>query len=386
MTKVGKFGPFGGKFVPDTVVANLQELEAGYDKCKKDKKFWREFEHITEEYAGRPTPLTFARRLSDKLGAPTYLKREDLNHTGSHKLNNCIGQILVARRLGKKRIIAETGAGQHGVASATVCALFGLPLTVYMGEEDCRRQELNVYRMKLLGAQVVPVTSGTKTLKDAVSEAFRDWITNIDTTYYLLGSVIGPHPYPTMVRDFQSIIGREARKQIVDQAERLPSHVLACVGGGSNSIGIFYGFLKDKVKLYGIEAGGHGINTDKHSATLTKGTPGVLHGTYTYLLQDKQGQIMETHSISAGLDYPGVGPEHSYLKDTGRVTYDAVTDEEALDAFKLLARLEGILPALEPAHAVAYALKMKWTKKDLVIINISGRGDKDVQHVQQLEK
>jgi tryptophan synthase beta chain len=384
----GRFGEFGGRYVPDTVVANLEELEEGYRSCRKDRSFWREFDRIASEYGGRPTPLTPARRLSEKWGPTVYLKREDLNHTGSHKLNNCIGQILVARRLGKKRIIAETGAGQHGVASATVCALFGLPLTVYMGEEDCRRQELNVFRMNLLGAEVVPVRSGTRTLKDAVSEAFRDWIANVDTTYYLLGSVIGPHPYPSMVRDFQAIIGREARRQILEAERRLPTHVVACVGGGSNAIGIFHPFLDDPVKLFGVEAGGLGLSTGKHSATLTRGRPGVLHGTRTYLLQDEFGQIRETHSVSAGLDYPGVGPEHSHLKETGRVTYDAVTDREALEGFKTLARLEGILPALEPAHAVAYAARLsrKLSKRDLLIVNISGRGDKDVQLVRQLEE
>ena len=385
-----KFGPYGGQYVPDTLMRNLEELEAGYAAAKQDSKFWSEFERYARDYAGRPSRLYFARRFSERQGGPRfYFKREDLNHTGSHKINHCLGQILLARRLGKKRIVAETGAGQHGVATATVCALFGLECVVYMGEEDTRRQALNVYRMKLLGATVVPVKSGTRTLKDAINEAIRDWITNVDTTYYLLGSVIGPHPYPTLVRDLQAIVGREARAQILEAEGRLPAAVMACVGGGSNAMGIFYGFIGDEqVKLIGVEAGGKGLDTHGHSASLARGKPGVLHGCFSYLLQDKHGQVAATHSVAPGLDYPGVGPEHSFLKDSGRARYEAVTDVEALSAFKELSRLEGIIPALEPSHAIAYAIKTAkdYSKEDVVIVNLSGRGDKDVQLVLEIEK
>jgi tryptophan synthase beta chain len=383
----GKFGPYGGKFVPDTLMAALAELERAYAAARKDRAYWREFEHYTRTYAGRPTPLFFAERWTRRIGKPEiWLKREDLNHTGSHKLNNCLGQILLARRLGKKRIIAETGAGQHGVASATVCALFGLKCVVYMGEEDTRRQALNVYRMRLLGAEVVPVLSGTRTLKDACNEAIRDWVTNVDTTHYIIGSVVGPHPYPMMVRDFQSVIGREVRAQL---KPRLPDAVVACVGGGSNAIGIFHDFIREpRVKLYGVEAGGHGLPTGLHSASLSGGRPGVLHGSMSYLLQDEWGQVANTHSISAGLDYPGVGPEHSALKDAKRVTYASATDAEALAGFYQLTREEGILPALESAHAVAFAEKLarKLRKRQVLVVNISGRGDKDIGIVQEHEK
>jgi len=382
----GKFGPYGGKFVPDTLMAAVAELERAYADARRDRSFWREFAHYTRTYAGRPTPLFFAERWTKRVGKPQiWLKREDLNHTGSHKLNNCLGQILLARRLGKKRIIAETGAGQHGVATATVCALFGLECIVYMGEEDCRRQALNVYRMNLLGGRVVPVTSGTKTLKDACNEAIRDWVTNVDTTHYIIGSVVGPHPYPAMVRDFQSIIGKEVRRQL---KPRLPAAVVACVGGGSNAIGIFYDFIREpKVRLYGVEAGGRGVGTGMHAASLSGGRPGVLHGSMSYLLQDKWGQVSNTHSISAGLDYPGVGPEHSLLKDQRRVTYTSATDEEALAAFYRLSREEGIMPALESAHAVAFAEKLarKMKKGQILVVNVSGRGDKDIGIVQEHE-
>jgi len=383
----GKFGPYGGRYVPDTLMAACSELEKAYARARKDKSFWKEFRHYNDDFAGRPTPLFLAERWTKRIGRPSiYLKREDLNHTGSHKLNNVLGQVLLARRLGKKRIIAETGAGQHGVASATVCALFGLECVVYMGEEDTRRQALNVYRMKLLGATVVPVTSGTKTLKDACNEAIRDWVTNVDSTHYIIGSVVGPHPYPMMVRDFQSIIGKEVRAQL---RPRLPDAVVACVGGGSNAIGIFYDFIREKrVKLYGVEAGGHGVDTAMHSATISGGRPGVLHGSLSYLLQDPDGQVVPTHSISAGLDYPGVGPEHSALKDAGRVTYVAATDDEAVAAFHRLTREEGIMPALESSHAVAFAEKLAPTMKkgQILVVNISGRGDKDIGIVQDYEK
>jgi tryptophan synthase beta chain len=383
----GKFGPYGGRFVPDTLMSACAELERAYEKARRDPDFWKEFRHYTETYAGRPTPLFHAERWTRRIGKPEiWLKREDLNHTGSHKLNNCLGQILLARRLGKKRIIAETGAGQHGVATATVCALFGLECVVYMGEEDTRRQALNVYRMNLLGGRVVPVTSGTKTLKDACNEAIRDWVTNVDTTHYIIGSVVGPHPYPMMVRDFQAIIGREVRAQL---KPRLPDAVVACVGGGSNAIGIFHDFIRErKVKLYGVEAGGRGIRTGMHAASLSGGRPGVLHGAMSYLLQDEWGQVANTHSISAGLDYPGVGPEHSMLKDAGRVTYGSATDPEALAGFYQLSREEGILPALESAHAVAFAEKLAPTMKkgQILVVNVSGRGDKDIGIVQDHEK
>jgi tryptophan synthase beta chain len=383
----GKFGPYGGKFVPDTLMSACAELERAYAKASRDPAFWREFRHYNETYAGRPTPLFHADRWSRRIGRPEiWLKREDLNHTGSHKLNNCLGQILLARRLGKKRIIAETGAGQHGVATATVCALFGLECVVYMGEEDTRRQALNVYRMNLLGAKVVPVTSGTKTLKDACNEAIRDWVTNVDSTHYIIGSVVGPHPYPMMVRDFQAIIGREVRAAL---KPRLPDAVVACVGGGSNAIGIFHDFIRErKVKLYGVEAGGHGIKSGKHAASLSGGRPGVLHGAMSYLLQDEWGQVANTHSISAGLDYPGVGPEHSMLRDSGRVTYTSSTDQEALAGFYQLSREEGIMPALESAHAVAFAEKLarKMKKGQILVVNVSGRGDKDIGIVQEHEQ
>jgi tryptophan synthase beta chain len=380
----GKFGPYGGRYVPDTLISNLEELEAAYAKARRDPSFWKEFRHYAERYGGRPTPLFFAERWTRRVGGPDiYLKREDLNHTGSHKLNNCLGQVLLARRLGKSRIIAETGAGQHGVATATVCALFGLRCVVYMGEEDCRRQALNVYRMKLLGAEVVPVASGTRTLKDACNEAIRDWVTNVDTTHYIIGSVVGPHPYPRLVRDFQAVIGREVRRQL---RPRLPDAVVACVGGGSNAIGIFHPFVRDaRVRLYGVEAGGRGLRGRDHAASLSAGRPGVLHGSLSYLLQDAWGQVLPTHSISAGLDYPGVGPEHALLKDTRRVTYVAATDQEALEAFHRLSREEGIIPALESAHAVAFAEKLAPTMKKgrILVVNISGRGDKDIGIVQE---
>jgi tryptophan synthase beta chain len=389
MTKLpdqfGYFGAYGGKFVPETLMVAIQELEAAYDQARRDKRFKLEFESYLRDYDGRPTPLTFASNFTKKFrGAKVYLKREDLNHTGAHKINNCLGQILLAKAMGKKRIIAETGAGQHGVATATVCALFGMQCEVYMGEEDVRRQALNVFRMKLLGAKVHAVSSGTRTLKDAMSEAIRDWVTNVRTTYYLIGSTAGPHPYPMMVRDFQRVIGDEARRQILKVEGRLPDALVACVNGGSNAIGLFYPFLQDKkVRLYGVEAAGEGVNTKRHAATMAKGKPGILHGSRSYLLQTPEGQIAETHSISAGLDYPGVGPEHSYLRDIHRATYTSVTDKEALTAFETLAKTEGILPALESAHAVAYAMKLapKMSKRSILIINLSGRGDKDVNTV-----
>ena len=383
----GKFGPYGGKFVPDTLMANLEELEKAYAAARKDRSFWKEFQSYNADFAGRPTPLFHAERWSKRIGRPEiYLKREDLNHTGSHKLNNCLGQIILAKRLGKERIIAETGAGQHGVATATVCALFGLKCIVYMGEEDTRRQSLNVYRMKLLGAEVVPVTSGTRTLKDACNEAIRDWVTNVDTTHYVIGSVVGPHPYPMMVRDFQSIIGKEVRAQL---KPRLPNAIVACVGGGSNAIGIFYEFIRErKVKLVGVEAGGKGAGLSLNAAPLARGKPGVLHGSMSYLLQDKWGQVIPTHSISAGLDYPGVGPEHSLLKDKERVYYTSVTDKEALAGFHRLSEEEGIIPALESSHAIAEAEKMakKMKKGSILVVNVSGRGDKDIGIVQEHEK
>ncbi|MFO7311702.1 MAG: tryptophan synthase subunit beta [Bacillota bacterium] len=386
----GRFGDYGGRYVPETLIPALEELTAAYAAARQDPEFQRELDYYLREYVGRPTPLYFARRLTEAAGgAAIYLKREDLNHTGAHKINNTIGQILLARRMGKRRIIAETGAGQHGVATATVCAMFGLECVVYMGEEDVQRQALNVFRMELLGARVVPVTSGTRTLKDATNEAIRDWVTNVRNTYYVIGSVVGPHPYPTIVRDFQSVIGREARRQALEQTGRLPAAVVACVGGGSNAIGIFHGFLADEgVRLIGVEAAGEGLDSGRHAATLTRGSPGVLHGAKSYVLHDEDGQILPAHSVSAGLDYPGVGPEHSYLKDTGRAEYVAVTDQEALAAFATLARLEGILPALESAHAVAYALRLarELSPDDVIIVNLSGRGDKDVQQVARLLK
>ena len=380
--KRGYFGEYGGRFVPETLVPALDELIAAYESCKKDKTFWAEFDFLCHDYAGRPTPLYLAENLTKQCGgAQIYLKREDLAHTGAHKINNALGQGLLAKRMGKKRIIAETGAGQHGVATAAVCAKLGMKCIIYMGEEDMRRQSLNVFRMKLMGAEVRSVSSGSRTLKDAINEAMRDWVTNARDTYYLLGSVVGPHPYPVMVRDFQSIIGKETRKQIMNKAGRLPDYIVACVGGGSNAIGIFYPFINDEaVRLIGVEAGGKGLNTKKHAASLAKGTMGILHGSKSYVLQDKNGQITETHSISAGLDYPGVGPEHSYLKDSGRATYVTVTDKEALAGFQLLCQTEGITPALESAHAIVYAAGIAGNlKRDkIVVVNLSGRGDKDM--------
>jgi tryptophan synthase beta chain len=382
----GRFGPYGGRYVPETLVAALDDLTALYDAARGDSAFWAELDGLLAEFVGRPSPISFAPRLSDEVGAPVLLKREDLNHTGAHKINNTVGQGLLARRMGKRRIIAETGAGQHGVATATVCARFGLECVVYMGAEDVARQALNVYRMELLGATVVPVESGTRTLKDATNEALRDWVTNVPTTHYIIGSVVGPDPYPRMVRDFQSVIGREAREQLLERFGRLPRTVVACVGGGSNAIGIFTAFLDDDVELVGVEAAGHGIATGHHSATLSAGSPGVLHGSLSYLLQDADGQVAPAHSVSAGLDYPGVGPEHSWLRDTGRVRYESATDTEALDAFQALSRLEGIIPALETAHALAWVRRSKgrWAADDPVLVCLSGRGDKDVAHVAKL--
>ena len=383
----GRFGPYGGRYVPETLVSALDELTALYDAARGDPAFWAEFEGLLRDFVGRPTPLSEAPRIGAAIGARLLLKREDLNHTGAHKINNTIGQALLALRMGKRRIIAETGAGQHGVATATVCARFGLECVVYMGAEDVERQALNVYRMRLLGATVVPVESGTRTLKDATNEALRDWVTNVPTTHYIIGSVVGPDPYPRMVRDFQSVIGREARAQVLERFGRLPSTVVACVGGGSNAMGIFAGFLDDpSVALVGVEAAGEGIATGHHSATLSAGRPGVLHGSLSYLLQDAHGQVSPAHSVSAGLDYPGVGPEHSWLRDSGRVRYDAVTDREALDAFRLLCRTEGIIPALETAHAIAWVTgsARAWRADDLVLLCLSGRGDKDVAHVAAL--
>jgi tryptophan synthase beta chain len=383
----GYFGDYGGRFVPETLMPVLSELATAYKEAKADDAFWAEFNSLSHNYSGRPTPLYLAERLTENCGgARIFLKREDLAHTGAHKINNALGQGLLARRMGKRRIIAETGAGQHGVAAAAVCAMLGLECIVYMGEEDMRRQSLNVFRMRLMGAEVRPVSSGSRTLKDAINEAIRDWVTNPRDSYYLLGSVVGPYPYPPMVRDFQSVIGRETRDQILAEGNRLPDYIIACVGGGSNAIGIFYPFLNDKeVKLIGVEAAGRGLNTGEHAAPLMVGTVGVLHGTKSYVLQDKDGQIRETHSISAGLDYPGVGPEHSYLKDTGRATYVAVTDEEALEGFQLLCNTEGIAPALEPAHAIFYAAKMASSleREQIIVVNLSGRGDKDMDIIAQ---
>jgi tryptophan synthase beta chain len=377
----GKFGKYGGKFVPETLMNALEELESLYNEVENAESFNSELDELQKNYNGRPTPLTFAERLTNHFNkAKIYLKREDLCHTGAHKLNNALGQILLAKRLGKKRIIAETGAGQHGVAVATVCAKFGLKCFVYMGEVDMERQSPNVFRMKLLGAEVIPVKSGSRTLKDATNEAIRDWVTNVKDTHYIIGSVVGPHPYPMLVRDFQSVIGKETKEQILFAEKRLPDYIVACVGGGSNSIGIFYPFIKDNVKLIGVEAAGFGINTNKHCATLTLGREGIFQGMKTYLLQNDEGQISEVHSISAGLDYPGVGPEHSFLKDEVLAEYHSITDDEAVEATKLLSIKEGIIPALETAHALAYLnYLMPETKKDeIVVVNISGRGDKDL--------
>ena len=383
----GRFGEFGGKFVPETLMAALEELEQAYQRAKEDREFQQRLSHLLRTYAGRPTPLYYAENLTRHCGgAKIYLKREDLAHTGAHKINNGLGQGLLAQYMGKRRIIAETGAGQHGVAAATVCAMLGLDCIVYMGVEDVRRQSLNVYRMRLLEAEVIPVESGTRTLKDAINEAIRDWVTNVETTHYLIGSVVGPHPYPMLVRDFQLVIGQEARAQILEAEGRLPDYVVACVGGGSNAIGTFHPFLDDEgVKLVGVEAGGEGLASQKHSAALTGGRPGVLHGSMSYLLQDEHGQIRETHSISAGLDYPGVGPEHSYLKDSGRSEYLEVTDAQALEGFHLLSRTEGIIPALEPSHAIYHVSRLasQLSPEHIVMVCLSGRGDKDIDIVAQ---
>ena len=385
----GRFGQFGGKFVAETLMSALADLEALYGSLKSDPAFLSEFDRDLAYYVGRPSPLYEAARLSDEIGgARIFLKREDLNHTGAHKVNNTIGQALLAKYMGKQRVIAETGAGQHGVASATVAARLGLQCHVFMGEEDIRRQSHNVYRMKLLGAEVVPVTSGSRTLKDAMNEAMRDWVTNVDNTFYIIGTVAGPHPYPMLVRDFQSVIGREARAQSLSQAGKLPDALVACVGGGSNAIGLFHPFLQDLgVEMFGVEAGGKGLGTGQHAAPLSAGSPGVLHGNRTYLMQDDDGQILETHSVSAGLDYPGVGPEHAWLKDIGRVKYVSADDEEALAAFHRLTRIEGIMPALETAHALAYAEKLaaEMSPEQHIIVNLSGRGDKDILTVAALE-
>ena len=377
---LGHFGPYGGRYVPETLMHPLQELEAEYTRAKADPAFQAEFDWLLEHYVGRPSPMYFAERLTQHVGgAKIYLKREDLNHTGAHKINNCLGQILLARRMGKTRIIAETGAGQHGVATATVAARFGFPCIVYMGEVDIERQKPNVFRMRLLGAEVRPVKSGSRTLKDAMNEAIRDWVANVDDTFYIIGSAAGMHPYPMMVRDFQAVIGTETRHQILDREGRLPDLVTACVGGGSNAIGMFHPFLDDPdVEIHGVEAAGKGIDTPQHAATLTKGTPGVLHGSRSYLLQDGDGQIIEAHSISAGLDYPGVGPEHSWLRDSGRVKYFSATDDEALDAFMALSKLEGIIPALESSHAIAHVMRIAKDLADkIIVVCLSGRGDKD---------
>ena len=382
-----RFGPFGGRYVPETLIPALDALDAEYATAMADPSFVAEWRGLLADYVGRPSLLTHAPRLSALVGAPVWLKREDLNHTGAHKINNTVGQVLLARRMGKRRIIAETGAGQHGVATATVCARFGLECIVYMGEEDMRRQALNVWRMRLLGATVTPVTSGTRTLKDATSEAIRDWVTNVDDSYYIIGSVVGPAPYPRMVRDFQAIIGREARAQLLERTGRLPKSVVACVGGGSNAMGIFAGFVDDAdVELVGVEAAGEGVETGRHSASLTVGTPGVLHGALSLLLQNAKGQVVNAHSISAGLDYPGVGPEHAWLKESGRASYVPVTDEAALRGFTLLSRLEGIIPALETSHAVAWIADNagRWAADDPVLLCVSGRGDKDVNQVSEM--
>jgi tryptophan synthase beta chain len=385
----GRFGPYGGKYVAETLMFALAELEQVYRKLSVDPAFQRELDEDLAHYVGRPSPLYEAKRWSDQIGgARIFLKREDLNHTGAHKVNNTVGQALLAKHMGKPRVIAETGAGQHGVATATIAARLGLECQVFMGEEDVRRQALNVYRMKLLGAEVVPVTSGSRTLKDAMNEAMRDWVTNVDDTFYIIGTVAGPHPYPMLVRDFQCVIGREARRQALAQTGKLPDALVACVGGGSNAIGLFHPFLRDDgVAMYGVEAGGHGIASNQHAAPLTAGTPGVLHGNRTYLMQDVDGQIMHTHSISAGLDYPGVGPEHSWLKDIGRVNYVVANDDEALKAFHTLTRVEGIMPALESSHALAYAEKLAatMTRDQVIVVNLSGRGDKDIHTVAQID-
>jgi len=385
----GRFGDYGGRYIPETLVPAIEELEENYLKFKDDKNFKKELQYYLKYYAGRPTPLYFAKNLTEKIGgAKIYLKREDLLHGGAHKINNTLGQVLLAKKMKKKRIIAETGAGQHGVATAMACSCLGIKSEVYMGYKDTIRQKLNVFRMNLLGSEVHPVKSGSQTLKDAINEAIRDWITNVDTTYYLLGSVVGPHPYPVMVRDFQSVIGEEIKKQMKKINNKTPDTVIACVGGGSNAIGTFYPFLDSNIEIIGVEAAGHGLKTNKHSATLSAGTKGVLHGMMTYLLQNNEGQIRETHSISAGLDYPGVGPEHSYLKDIDRVKYHSATDREVIDAFLLLTRTEGIIPALESAHAIAEVIKLakKKPKSESIVVTLSGRGDKDVEVVEEYMK
>ena len=381
-----RFGRYGGRYVPETLIPALDDLERAYESARVDPAFRAELESLLNKYVGRPSPLSAAPRFSERVGASIWLKREDLNHTGAHKINNVLGQALLARRMGKRRIIAETGAGQHGVAAATVCARFGMQCVVYMGEEDMRRQALNVYRMRLMGAEVIPVTSGTRTLKDATSEAIRDWVASVNDSHYIIGSVVGPAPYPRLVRDLQAVIGHEAREQMLREAGRLPTTVVACVGGGSNAIGIFHAFIPDAdVELVGVEAAGEGLDSGHHAASLTSGTPGVLHGSLSYLLQDDHGQVHPAHSISAGLDYPGVGPEHAYLKDTGRARYVAVSDQDAVAGFELLARLEGIIPALEAAHAVAWidAERGRWAPDANVLLCVSGRGDKDVAHVAE---
>ena len=384
--KNGRFGKYGGRFVPETLTSSLQEIELEFNQILKDETFWEELTNLQNDFIGRPTPLYYAKNLSLQINQNLWIKREDLAHTGAHKINNAIGQALLAKRIGKKRIIAETGAGQHGVATATACAMLNLECIVYMGSEDIKRQAPNIYRMEMLGAKVIPVTSGSKTLKDAVNEAIRDWVTNVETTYYIIGSAVGPHPYPYIVREFQSVIGIESRKQILEKTGSLPDYVIACVGGGSNAIGIFSGFIDDeKVSLIGVEAGGKGLNTDKHAATLTKGSIGVLHGSMSYVLQDDYGQILEAHSISAGLDYPGVGPEHSYLKDIERAKYYSASDDTALKGFKLLSVTEGIIPALEPAHALGFLID--WCKEipknQNILFLLSGRGDKDMEIVSK---
>jgi tryptophan synthase beta chain len=383
MTK--RFGKFGGQFVPETLMNALIELERAFIKAKNDESFLKAYAYYVKEYSGRPTPLYYAENLTKQLGGgKIYLKREDLNHTGAHKINNVIGQVLLARRMGKKRIIAETGAGQHGVATATICAMFGLKCEIYMGEEDVQRQSLNVFKMRLLGAKVNSVTSGTKTLKDATNEAIRDWVSNVGHTFYVIGSVVGPHPYPTMVRDFQRIIGDEVKEQIIEKEGRLPDYLVACVGGGSNAMGLFYPFAKEvDVKIYGVEAGGLGIDTDQHAATISKGSMGVIHGMMTYLLQDEYGQIMPVYSISAGLDYPGIGPEHAYYHSIGRAKYEVIDDNEAVEGFQYLTKVEGIIPALESAHAIAYLMKLvpNTRKDEIIVVNLSGRGDKDIDTI-----
>jgi len=384
----GYFGKFGGRFIPEVLMENVDELEKAYLAFKKDKNFKKELDSMLKNYAGRPSPLYFAKRLTEKTGgAKIYLKREDMMHTGAHKINNTLGQVLLAKKMGKERIIAETGAGQHGVATATACALLDLECHVYMGTTDIKRQKMNVFRMELLGTEVIPVDSGSKTLKDAINAAIRDWVTNVETTYYCIGSVVGPHPYPMMVRDFQSIIGEESKRQILEKENKLPNVITACVGGGSNAIGIFYSFMEENnVKMIGVEAGGLGLDTKKHAASLCKGGIGTLHGAMSYLLQDKDGQITETHSVAPGLDYPGVGPEHSYFKDQGVIEFTAITDEEALDAFNTLSQIEGIIPALESSHALAHAIKIApdMPKESIILVNLSGRGDKDLEIVEEI--